>query len=82
MSQRGLQLPRRWRRRPSCPPGCFGVEQTTGSIAVGKAADLVRVEGDPSQQIGDLRNSRVVMKDGTLFDADALRAESGFAAGP
>jgi imidazolonepropionase-like amidohydrolase len=64
------------------PAHNVGVDQTTGSIAVGKAADLVLVEGDPSHRIGDLRNTRVVMMGGKLMDADALRAASGFSGRP
>jgi hypothetical protein len=59
-----------------------GADQRTGAIAVGKAADLVLVEGDPSIRIGDLRNTRVVMMDGKLMDADALRAAAGFSGRP
>jgi imidazolonepropionase-like amidohydrolase len=58
------------------------VDQTTGSITVGKAADLVLVEGDPSTRIGDLRNTRTVMMGGNLMDGDALRAASGFSGRP
>jgi imidazolonepropionase-like amidohydrolase len=54
----------------------------TGSIEVGKAADLVLVEGDPSKRIGDLRHTRVVMLDGRIMDADALRKAAGFAGRP
>ena len=54
----------------------------TGSIAVGKAADLVLVDGDPSIRIGDLRHTRIVMMDGKLMDANALRAAGGFAGKP
>jgi imidazolonepropionase-like amidohydrolase len=57
-------------------------DKTTGSIAVGKTADLVLVEGDPSRRIGDLRNTRVVMMDGKLMDADELRSASGFSGRP
>jgi imidazolonepropionase-like amidohydrolase len=59
-----------------------GADSRTGSIAVGKNADLVLVDGDPSQTIGDLRHTRVVMMDGKLMDADALRAAGGFAGRP
>ena len=52
------------------------------SIAVGKTADLVLVDGDPSKRIGDLRNTRVVMMDGKLMDADALRTAAGFSGRP
>jgi len=60
----------------------LGVDKTTGSITVGKAADLLLVEGDPSQRIGDLRNTRIVMMGGKLMDADALREASGFSGRP
>ena len=55
----------------------MGQDAKTGSIKVGKAADLVLVEGDPSKRIGDLRQTRVVMLDGKLLDADALRTRGG-----
>jgi imidazolonepropionase-like amidohydrolase len=64
------------------PARLVGADQRTGSIAVGKNADLVLVEGDPSVRIGDLRNTRVVMMDGKLMDADALRAAAGMSGRP
>lgn len=64
------------------PARLVGAEKETGSIAVGKAADLVLVEGDPSKRIGDLRHTLWVMMDGRLMDADALRAAGGFAGKP
>jgi imidazolonepropionase-like amidohydrolase len=54
----------------------------TGSIAVGKAADLVLVDGDPSKRIGDLRHTKIVMMDGKLMDADELRSAGGFSGKP
>ena len=59
-----------------------GADSHTGSIAMGKDADLVLVEGDPSKTIGDLRHTKVVMMDGKLMDADALRAAGGFSGRP
>jgi imidazolonepropionase-like amidohydrolase len=64
------------------PSRMLQVDKMTGSIAVGKTADLVLVEGDPSHHIGDLRNTRVVMMDGKLMDADELRTASGFSGRP
>ncbi len=64
------------------PAHLVGVDSRTGSIAVGNAADLVLVEGDPSQTIGDLRHTRIVMMDGKLMDADALRSAGGFGGRP
>jgi len=42
--------------------------ETIGSIAVGKQADLVLVDGDPSVQIADVRNVVIVFKVGRAFD--------------
>ncbi|MFO1413905.1 MAG: amidohydrolase family protein [Burkholderiales bacterium] len=64
------------------PARMVGVDRRTGSIAVGKDADLVLIEGDPSRTIGDLRQTRVVMMDGKLMDADALRTAAGFSGRP
>lgn len=64
------------------PARMVGQDRQTGSIAVGKTADLVLVAGDPSQRIGDLRQTRVVMLDGKLLDADELRRAAGFSGRP
>ena len=55
----------------------------TESAAIATAAaDLVLVEGDPSQRIGVLRQTRTVMLGGKLLDADALRSAAGFSGRP
>ena len=54
----------------------------TGSIAVGKEADLLLVDGDPEKNIGDLRHVDQVMSDGYLMSGDALRKEAGYSAMP
>lgn len=59
-----------------------GVDAHTGSIATGKAADLVLVDGNPAVNIGDLRHTEVVMMDGKLMDASALRSEGGISRRP
>ena len=64
------------------PAHMLGVDARTGSIAIGKTADLVLVEGDPSTHIGALRNTRTVMLGGKLMDADELRTASGFSGRP
>ena len=64
------------------PARMLGVDAITGSIAAGKAADLVLVEGDPSKRMADLRQTRVVMLGGKLLDADALRKAAGFSGRP
>lgn len=52
------------------------------AIKVGKTADLVLVEGDASERLSDLRQTRVVILDGKLMDADALRTAAGFSGLP
>jgi imidazolonepropionase-like amidohydrolase len=54
----------------------------TGSIKVGKEADLLLVDGDPEKNIGDLRHVDQVMSDGVLMDGDALREAAGFSGRP
>jgi imidazolonepropionase-like amidohydrolase len=39
-----------------------------GSIRAGKIADLVLVAGDPTQDISAVRNTKLVVKDGVLYD--------------
>jgi imidazolonepropionase-like amidohydrolase len=64
------------------PAQLVGRNSKTGSIMKGKAADLALIDGDPSTNIGDLRQTRVVMLDGKLLDADALRTAAGFSGRP
>jgi imidazolonepropionase-like amidohydrolase len=64
------------------PARLVGQDAKTGSVKVGKAADLALVDGDPSTRIGDLRQTRVIMLNGNLLDADALRSAAGFSGRP
>jgi imidazolonepropionase-like amidohydrolase len=64
------------------PARLVAQDSHTGSIKVGKAADLALVAGDPSVRIGDLRQTRIVMLDGKLLEADALRTAAGFSGRP
>jgi Tol biopolymer transport system component/imidazolonepropionase-like amidohydrolase len=50
----------------------MGVGADLGGIAPGKLADLSFVDGDPLQNIRDLRRVTRVMKDGIMYDATAL----------
>ncbi len=45
-----------------------------GSIAVGKQADLVIIDGDPSVRIADIRHVEMVFKQGIGYDPAALIA--------
>jgi imidazolonepropionase-like amidohydrolase len=64
------------------PARLVGQAAKTGSVKVGKAADLALIEGDPSVRIGDLRQTRLVTLNGKLLDADALRGAAGFSGRP
>jgi hypothetical protein len=39
-----------------------------GTVAPGKLADLIVVDGDPAQRISDIRRVALVMKGGTIYD--------------
>ena len=43
------------------------VLENSGSIAVGKQADVILVDGDPSVNISDIRKVSLVMKSGLMF---------------
>jgi imidazolonepropionase-like amidohydrolase len=64
------------------PSRLVGQDQHTGSITVGKNADLALVDGDPSVNISALRQTRWVMLDGKMLDADALRTAAGYSGRP
>ena len=49
-----------------------------GSIEKGKWADLMIIDGNPVQQISDIRKVSLVIKDGTIYDPTQLRRLVGF----
>jgi len=53
-----------------------------GSIEVGKLADLVLVDGDPSQRMRDVRRAELVMKGGVMYVPDSLYAAVGVKPAP
>jgi imidazolonepropionase-like amidohydrolase len=52
-------------------------DKELGSVEAGKLADLVLVDGDPSKAISNIRKTRLVIKDGVIFDPRALYAQIG-----
>ncbi|MEE9470396.1 MAG: amidohydrolase family protein, partial [Gemmatimonadota bacterium] len=50
----------------------LGVEQELGTVEVGKAADLVILDGDLASDISVIRNVTIVFKDGVGYDSPAL----------
>lgn len=59
------------------PARVFGLEGQTGSIAAGKLAELVLIEGNPETDMNALRHVEWVMRDGMLLNAAELRASLG-----
>ena len=64
------------------PARLVGADKRTGSIAVGKEADLVLVDGDVSKDLGALRRVMTVVSDGYVMDGDALRKAAGYSGRP
>jgi imidazolonepropionase-like amidohydrolase len=56
-------------------------DETVGTLAPGKQADIVLVKGDPSKNISDIENVETVFKDGVGYDSgkllDAVRGQAG-----
>lgn len=64
------------------PARVVGAAKRTGSIAVGKEADMVLVDGDPSTDLGALRRVVTVVSDGYVMDAGELRKAAGYSGTP
>lgn len=54
----------------------LGIGDQAGTIERGKRADLVVVNGDPIQNIKDIRNVEMVFKDGIGYDSARLIADA------
>lgn len=55
----------------------MSMDKDLGSIAPGKLADMVLVDGDPTTNISDIRKTVVVVKDGVLYNPAELYTELG-----
>lgn len=53
----------------------LGVADRSGSIEVGKEADLVVIDGDPAQQITSIRNVEAVYRQGKGYDSKKMMAD-------
>ena len=53
----------------------LGIADRTGTVAVGKEADLLVVRGDPSARIEDIEYIETVWSDGAEYDPKVLLAE-------
>jgi hypothetical protein len=50
----------------------LGMDKETGSIKVGKVADLIVVDGDPLENMSDIRRVELTMKDGVIHEVARL----------
>jgi hypothetical protein len=58
----------------------MGLDRDAGSIAAGKRADLVLVDGDPTRDIAAIRNTDVVVCRGVVYDPAELFVAAGMRA--
>jgi hypothetical protein len=64
------------------PARMTGMDSKTGSITRGKTADIILVDGDVSQDLGNLRHVDTVFLDGYRLDGETLREASGLSGMP
>ena len=57
----------------------LGQGEELGSVAVGKLADLVLIDGDPTTKISDVRRTVLTIKGGTVYETAALWRSMGVA---
>jgi Tol biopolymer transport system component/imidazolonepropionase-like amidohydrolase len=68
----GLSPAEAIRTATAVPAEAMGYLADLGTIEPGKLADLIVVDGDPLADITHLRRTRRVVKDGVVYDVDAL----------
>ena len=68
------------RSATAVPSEVMGLSTETGTIAVGKRADLVVLNGNPLTDISNVRRGRWVVSAGRMFEMTALRSAVGFSA--
>jgi imidazolonepropionase-like amidohydrolase len=60
------------------PAQVFNLKKNSGTIEKGKFADLVLIEGNPLENISEIRNVKFVIKDGRMFESARLWQSVGF----
>ena len=80
--QAGLTNPEALQTATIVPARMTGMDDRTGSIARGKTADIILVDGDVSKNLGNLRHVDTVFLDGYRLNGEALREASGLSGMP
>lgn len=68
----GLSPVEALRTATTVPAAAMGVAADLGTLEAGKLADLTMLDGNPLASIKDLRKVRRVIKDGVVYELDAL----------
>jgi imidazolonepropionase-like amidohydrolase len=55
----------------------MSLDKDLGSIEAGKLADVILVDGKPTENLGDLRRVSLVVKDGAVYDPAAILRSEG-----
>ena len=80
-----LGIPIRFNNTPVCgsttvSARAMGLDRDSGTIEVGKRADLILIQGDPLANISDLRKVSQVVANGRLYETGKLWRSVGFQA--
>ena len=54
------------------PAAYIGRSKEIGSISAGKKADMILIDGNPVENISNIRKTKLVIKDGILYDPAKL----------
>jgi imidazolonepropionase-like amidohydrolase len=60
------------------PARVMKMDKNLGTLEQGKIADLILVDGNPLENISNLRNTKYVVTGGKMFDCAALWQSVGF----
>jgi hypothetical protein len=75
----GIPAPEVLRMATLTPALVMGVNKDQGVIAAGKLADMVLIDGDPTQNIRDINKINTVVKGGKVYDPAAIEKALGIA---
>ncbi len=60
------------------PARVMKLSSILGSVETGKNADLILIDGDPVENIRNIRKVSIVIKDGRIYDPEILHKTAGF----